>query len=88
MAWPVTQVCSPNDEEPDDPEPGGKGVEEKGNVQLGDVLDGDAAKQDQGDRKSNVEEDQQNIEDVLQLSRLPSAIVVRHFLQYFTSILF
>ena len=55
LPGPVTQVRPPDDEEPDDPEPGGEGVEEEGDVQLGDVLDGDATKQDQGDRKCNVE---------------------------------
>ena len=67
LPGPVTQVCPPDDEEPDDPEPGGEGVEEEGDVQLGDILDGDAAKQDQGDRKCNVEYDQQNMVDILQL---------------------
>ena len=65
LSGPVTQVGAPNDKEPDDPEPGSEGIEEEGNVQLGDVLDSDAAKQDQGDRNNNVEEDQQNMVGVL-----------------------
>ena len=48
-------------------QPGGEGVEEEGDVELGDVLDGDAAEKDQGDWKSNVEEDEENIEDTLKL---------------------
>ena len=67
LSRPVDQVCPPDGGEPDDPEPGGEGVEEEGDVELGDVLDGDAAEKDQGDWKSNVEEDQENIEDTLKL---------------------